>query len=71
MFVVVVLHGQVMPVVRTGEAELAGKLANFSRSAPASVLHRRRINTEEKAKVFASVWGTTFIPFLAALAVLH
>ena len=30
--------------------------------------HRRRINTE---KVVAAVWGTEFIPFLAALAVLH
>ena len=30
--------------------------------------HRRRINTEEKAKVVAAVWGTEFIKFLAALA---
>ena len=29
------------------------------------------INTEEKAKVVASVWGTEFIIFLAALVVLH
>ena len=33
--------------------------------------HRRRINTEEKAKVVAAVWGTEFIQFLAALAILH
>ena len=33
--------------------------------------HRRRIKTEAKAKVVAAVWGTTFIQFLAALAVLH
>ena len=33
--------------------------------------HRRRIKTEEKAKVIASVWGEEFIKFLAALAVLH
>ena len=32
-----------------------------------SVHHRRRINTEEKAKVVASVWGKEFIPFLAPL----
>ena len=32
--------------------------------------HRRRINTEEKAKVVAAVWGTEFIQFLAAQAVL-
>ena len=29
-----------------------------------SVSHRRRIYTEEKAKVVAAVWGTEFIPFL-------
>ena len=29
---------------------------------------RRRINTEEKAKVVAAVWGTEFIIFLVALA---
>ena len=34
----------------------------------AAIPHRRRINTKEKAKVVASVWGTEFIPFLAALA---
>ena len=33
--------------------------------------HRRRIYTEDKAKVVAAVWGTEFIQFLAALAVLH
>ena len=32
--------------------------------------HRRRIETEGKAKVIASVWGTEFFQFLAALAVL-
>ena len=31
-------------------------------------IHRRRINTGEKAKVVAAVWGTEFIQFLAALA---
>ena len=30
-------------------------------------MHRRRINTEEKAKVVASVWGTELNQFLAAL----
>ena len=33
-------------------------------------LHRRRIRTEEKAKVVAAVWRKEFIQFLAALAVL-
>ena len=32
--------------------------------------HRRRMKAEAKAKVVASVWGATFIQFLAALAVL-
>ena len=31
--------------------------------------HRWRIYTEENAKVLASVWGTTFIQFFAALAI--
>ena len=33
--------------------------------------HRRRIYTEEKAKVVAVVWGTELIQFLAAPAILH
>ena len=32
--------------------------------------HRRRMETEAKAKVVASVWGAKFIHFLAAKAVL-
>ena len=35
-----------------------------------SLQHRRRLKTEEKAKVLAAVWGEEFIQFLAALAVL-
>ena len=31
--------------------------------------HRRRINTEEKAKVVAAVWGTDFFIFLMAIHV--
>ena len=34
------------------------------------ISHRRRIELEDKAKVVASVWGTEFVQFLAALAVL-
>ena len=30
--------------------------------------HRRRIKTEEEAKVVAAVWGTELIKFIAALA---
>ena len=33
--------------------------------------HRRRIYTEDKAKVVSAVWRAEFIPFLAVLAVLH
>ena len=35
-----------------------------------STHHRRRIKTEAKAKVVASVWGTELIKFLDALAIL-
>ena len=34
------------------------------------LFHRRKIYTEAKAKVVASVWGAPFIQFLAALAIL-
>ena len=33
--------------------------------------HRRTINTEEKAKVFAAAWVPEFINILAAQAILH
>ena len=33
--------------------------------------HRRRVYTEEKAKVVAAVWGTELLQLLATLAVLH
>ena len=33
--------------------------------------HKRKINTEEKAKVVAAVLGTELIQFLATLAILH
>ena len=34
-------------------------------------IHRRRVQTEEKAKVVAAVWRTELIQFLAALAIVH
>ena len=34
-------------------------------------LHRKRIYTEEKAKVVSAVWGTKCIPFLAELAIAY
>ena len=33
--------------------------------------NRRRIKTEEMAKVVAAVWGTELIQFLASLAISH
>ena len=33
--------------------------------------HRKRIETEERAKVVADAWGTELIQFLAALLFLH
>ena len=41
-----------------------------SEGKPDSANHRRKMETEAKTKVVASVWGAKFIPFLAALAVL-
>ena len=34
-------------------------------------IHRRRIKTEEWAKVVAAAWGTELIKFLAVLPILH
>ena len=34
-------------------------------------IHRRRIKTEEKAKVVVVAWGTELIKVLAALDILH
>ena len=38
---------------------------------PETVAYKWRIDTEEKAKVVAAAWGTEFIQFLGALAILH
>ena len=45
----------------------------FSGKPPAGVgnKHRRRLKTEENAKVVAAVWGTEFIKILAWKADLH
>ena len=37
--------------------------------SPEALGHRRRMETEGKAKVVASVWGAKFVKFLAELAV--
>ena len=46
------------------------KLSNSLSILHTSTYHRRRIDTEGKAKVVAPVWGAEFVQFLAALAVL-
>ena len=38
---------------------------------PVRLEYRRRLKTEEKAKVVAAVWGIVLIKFLAAIAILH
>ena len=38
---------------------------------PVRLEYRRRLKTEEKAKVVAGVWGIVLIKFLAAIAILH
>ena len=65
---------------QAGEGDLHGEpghhLAHPPRIHPkqqvTSVLrsHKRRMETEDKAKVVASAWGAKFIQFLAGLAVL-
>ena len=47
---------------------------SFSAASAAAIvllMLKRRINTEEKANVVAAVWGTEFVQFLAAQAILH
>ena len=39
-------------------------------TSPEGWMHRRRIKIEEKANVVSAFWGTEFIQFLAALAIL-
>ena len=38
---------------------------------PETVAYKWRIDTEEMAKVVAAAWGTEFIQFLTAPAILH
>ena len=70
-------------VTNVGQA-LRGQLEIFCREFPGLVANarycmcvgnlnhtsRRRINTEENAKVVTAAWGTDLIPFLSALAIL-
>ena len=55
------------------ENRLNIKLQRKKKNRPkkTSTVGRRRIKTEEIAKVAASVWGTEFIQFLAAPAILQ
>ena len=49
------------------------KKSNFGSQSPTTIVanHRRRIKTEEKAKVVAAVCGTELIQFLAVLDIFH
>ena len=67
-------HGVVH--VEGRDESLAGRPVHHQAAAthlpqPGAHHTRRMINTEEKAKVVAAVWGTEFIQFHAELAVLH
>ena len=50
---------------------LGEKMFFLWKTRKVSIDHRRRIYTEEKAKVVAADWGTELRQFLAALAILH
>ena len=57
-------------VIDTAKSENSLRKSSFKNDFfKVSVLHRRRINTKEKAKVIAAVRGTKFIQFLASLAI--
>ena len=45
------------------------KPIQYCMSTSSTYTHRKRMKTEAEAKVVASVWGTEFIQFLAALAI--
>ena len=53
------------PSIKRGEGQ-PGQNKSFEMT-----LYRRRINTEERAKVVAAVWGTELIQFLARLDILY
>ena len=53
-----------------GRQEVLSAVQDSGRQRRPPPSHRRRIRTEEKAKVVASVWEEEFIQFLATLAVL-
>ena len=51
--------------------KVQGSIINSSILQSVEYYHRKRINTEGKAKVVAAAWGTKLIRCLAALAILH
>ena len=58
-------------VVKPGCTDVENSNWVDSGKVPQRVRRRRRIYTEEKAKVVAAVWRTELIQFLHPLAVLH
>ena len=43
------------------------KILVYNKKIKVTVLRRRRIHTEERAKVVSAAWGAEFIQFLAIL----
>ena len=54
-----------------GEEVHSGRRHNLIKRIILHTFHRKRIYTEEKAKVVAAVWGTELIHFLAAQQILR
>ena len=57
-------------ITNQGFAEKCGSKPGFYKLSFGQI-HRRRIKTEEWAKVVAAAWGTELIKFLAVLPILH
>ena len=60
-----------MSIMISGIMSLIMTSQTAAQLGPKACRHTRSIYTEEKAKVVAAVWGTEFIQFLGALAILH
>ena len=60
-----------LPEGVTGHLQAVHVLAGGALDESMVYSHRRRINTAEKAKFVAAVWGAESIHFFAVLAILH
>ena len=59
--------GEISLKIRTQFSDEFARCTVVCTTMRQTACHRRRIKTEEKAKVVAYVWGTEFSQFLAAL----